>query len=77
MTFSVHIWHYLDKKFPYTKAVEWNETCILCPVCFYVSRTVFDTVKKGGVNMPELLLSIYISKNVFNFVVLNAVFCSI
>ena len=30
------------------------------------------TVKENGVNMPELLQSVYISKNVFNFVVLNA-----
>jgi len=51
----------MDKKFPYTKAVEENETCILYPVCFYVSHMVFDTVIKGGVNMPELLQSVYIS----------------
>ena len=30
------------------------------------------TVKENGVNMPELLQSVYISKNVLNFVVLNA-----
>ena len=33
---------------------------------------VFDTVKEDGVNMPELLQSVYISLHVFNFVVLNA-----
>ena len=33
---------------------------------------VFDTVKEDGVNMPELLQSVYISWHVFNFVVLNA-----
>ena len=37
---------------------------------FYVSHMVFDTVKEDGVNMPELLQSVYISKHVFNFVVL-------
>ena len=31
---------------------------------------VFDTVKEDGVNMPELLQSVYIYKHVFNFVVL-------
>ena len=31
------------------------------PVCFYVSRMVFDTVKEDGVNMPELLQSVDIS----------------
>ena len=30
------------------------------------------TVKENGVNMPELLQSVYISKHVLNFVVLNA-----
>ena len=29
-----------------------------CPVCFYVSHMVFDTVKEDGVNMPELLQSL-------------------
>jgi len=33
---------------------------------------VVDTVKEDGVNMPELLLSVYISWHVFNIVVLNA-----
>jgi len=31
---------------------------------------VFDTVKEDGVNMPELLQSVYIYKHVFNFIVL-------
>jgi len=67
----VHIYHYLDKKLPYTKAVEQNEACIVCPVCLYVSHLIFDTVKEHGVNMPELLRSVYSSLHVFNFVVLN------
>jgi len=46
---------------PYTKAVEQNAACILCPVCFYVSRMVCDTVREDGVNVPELLQSVYIS----------------
>jgi len=29
-------------------------------VCFYVSHMVFDAVKEDGVNMPELLQSVYI-----------------
>jgi len=33
---------------------------------------VFDTVKEDGVNMLELLQSVYISWHVFNVVVLNA-----
>jgi len=40
--------------------VEWK-ACILYPVCFNVSHMVFDTVKEGGVNTPELLQSVYIS----------------
>jgi len=51
----------LDKKLPYTKAVEYTEACILCSVCFNVKHMVFDTVKEDGVNMPELLQSVYIS----------------
>jgi len=31
---------------------------------------VFDTVKEDGVNIPELLQSVYISKHVFNVVIL-------
>ena len=50
-----------------------NVACILCPVCLYVSHMVFDTVKEDGVNMTELFQAVYISKHVFNFVVLNAV----
>ena len=61
MNFWVHIWYYLDKKLPYTKAVEYTEACILCSVCFNVKHMVFDTVKEDGVNMPELLQSVYIS----------------
>jgi len=34
---------------------------------------VFDAVKEDGVNMTELLQPVYISKHVFNFVILNAV----
>jgi len=34
---------------------------------------VFDTVKEEGVDMPELLQFVCISKHVFNFVVLIAV----
>jgi len=35
---------------------------------------VFDAVTAAdGVNLPELLQSVYISKHAFNFVVLNAV----
>jgi len=34
---------------------------------------IFNTVKEDGVNMPELLQSVYISLHVFNFVVLNGV----
>jgi len=33
----------------------------LCPVCFYEGHMVFDAVKEDGVNMPELLQSVYIS----------------
>ena len=33
---------------------------------------VFDIVKEDGVNIPELLQSVYISEHVFKFVVLNA-----
>ena len=33
---------------------------------------VFDTDKEDGVNMPELLQCVCISKHVFSFVVLNA-----
>ena len=33
----------------------------LCPACFNVNHVVFGTVKENGVNMPELLQSVYIS----------------
>jgi hypothetical protein len=33
---------------------------------------IFDTAKEDGVNMPELLQSVYISYQVVKFVVLNA-----
>jgi len=47
------------------KEIALHQTCriewILCPLCYYVSHMVFDTVKKDGVNMPKLLQSVHIS----------------
>ena len=37
------------------------EHAFLCPACFHVSHMVFDIVKEDGVNIPELLQSVYIS----------------
>ena len=37
------------------------ERVFLRPAYFNVSHMVFDTVKEDGVNMPELLQSVYIS----------------
>jgi hypothetical protein len=37
------------------------EHAFLCPECFNVSHMVFNAVKEDGVNMPELLQSVYIS----------------
>jgi len=38
----------------------------------YVSHMVFDPVKEDGVNMSELLQSVYISWRIFNYVILYA-----
>ena len=39
--------------------VEWSMHFF--PLCFYISHMVFNTVKEDGVNMPEMLQSVYIS----------------